>query len=73
MPKNCSSDVEAAVSQLDQVFLSGNTTAIDNVKKSFGLSDLTNSIDFLGARKSLYRTDSTRTRTLTSNALSIRT
>ena len=52
MPKNCSSDVEAAISQLDQVFQGGNTTAIDNVKKSFGLSDLTNSIDFLGACKS---------------------
>ena len=43
-------DVEAAVSQLDKVFQSGNATAVDNIKKSFGLSDLTNSIDFLGAR-----------------------
>ncbi|TEB30029.1 hypothetical protein FA13DRAFT_563022 [Coprinellus micaceus] len=49
MPRNCSLDVEAAISQVDKIFQSGNTTAMDSIKKSFGLSDLTNSIDFLGA------------------------
>ncbi|KAF6762003.1 serine carboxypeptidase S28-domain-containing protein [Ephemerocybe angulata] len=49
MPKNCSSDVQAALTRLDAVFTSGNATAIADIKKTFGLSELTNSIDFLGA------------------------
>lgn len=50
MPSTCSEHVQSAVARLDTIFQSGNETRIKEIKKSFGLSDLTSSIDFLGAR-----------------------
>lgn len=49
MPSTCSEHVQSAVARLDTIFQSGNETRIKEIKKSFGLSDLTSSIDFLGA------------------------
>ncbi|RXW25473.1 hypothetical protein EST38_g449 [Candolleomyces aberdarensis] len=49
MPKNCSSDVQTVLNHLDKVFSAGNTTAIQEVQKTFGLQALKNPIDFLSA------------------------
>ena len=53
MPQNCSADVEAVVAHFDAVFTSTNTTAIDELKASFGLGELTHLDDVVGARELL--------------------
>ncbi|THH18761.1 hypothetical protein EUX98_g8903 [Antrodiella citrinella] len=51
MPKNCSADVEAVVAHVDQVFTSGNTAAINSLKASFGMTNLTHLDDVASALK----------------------
>jgi len=51
MPKNCSADVQAVVAHFDQVIGSGNTTAINALKASFGMADLTHLDDVAAALK----------------------
>ena len=51
MPKNCSADVEAVISHIDQVFTSGSKSQINAIKANFGLSNLTHLDDVAGARK----------------------
>jgi hypothetical protein len=50
MPQNCSADVEAVISHIDQVFTSGSTSQINQIKSNFGLQDLTHLDDVAGAR-----------------------
>lgn len=51
MPRNCSSDVQAVIGHIDKVFTGKNTTAIQAIKDSFGLGDVTHLDDVAGARK----------------------
>ncbi|TCD70021.1 hypothetical protein EIP91_005273 [Steccherinum ochraceum] len=51
MPKNCSADVEAVVAHFDQVINSGNTRAINSLKASFGMANLTHLDDVVDALK----------------------
>ena len=50
MPQNCSADVEAAIAYVDEVMGSGNATAIQALKETFGLGELTHDDDFEWAR-----------------------
>lgn len=56
MPANCSADVVAAISKIDQVLTSGHTGKIDAIKATFGLQDLANLDDFAAACESLINT-----------------
>ncbi|KAI0787192.1 peptidase S28 [Irpex lacteus] len=49
MPKNCSADVEAVISHVDEVFTSGTKAQIDALKANWGLSNLTHLDDVAGA------------------------
>ncbi|KIJ58452.1 hypothetical protein HYDPIDRAFT_119526, partial [Hydnomerulius pinastri MD-312] len=49
MPQNCSSDVQAVVAYLDQIYDEGNTTAQQILKEAFGLSGLSHMDDFAAA------------------------
>lgn len=49
MPANCSADVAAVIAYVDEVFTGSNTTAIDSIKETFGMSDLTHLDDAAGA------------------------
>ncbi|PFH52555.1 hypothetical protein AMATHDRAFT_1958 [Amanita thiersii Skay4041] len=49
MPKNCSSDVQAVIEHIDQVFISGNTTAIQSIKDLFGMGRMTHLDDVAGS------------------------
>ncbi|EAU84205.2 endoprotease [Coprinopsis cinerea okayama7 len=49
MPQNCSADVQRVVEHLDDVFRSGNQSAIEDVKANFGLSELAKMEDVLSA------------------------
>ncbi|KAK0233820.1 peptidase S28 [Armillaria fumosa] len=49
MPANCSADVAAVIAYVDEVFTGSNTTAIDSVKETFGMSELTHLDDAAGA------------------------
>ena len=51
MPKNCSADVQAVISYVDEVFTGTNETAIEGVKDAFGLGAITYLDDAAGARK----------------------
>ena len=51
MPKNCSADVEAVIQHFDQVFTGTNTAAINELKTSFGMDNLTHLDDVVSARK----------------------
>ncbi len=48
MPANCSADVAAVIAYVDEVFTGSNTTAIDSIKETFGMSDLTHLDDAAG-------------------------
>jgi len=50
MPNNCSADVEAVIAHIDKVFTSKNETAIQAIKDSFGMGDMTHLDDVAGAR-----------------------
>ena len=49
MPANCSADVQASIAQIDNILTSGNQTAIQQLKDSFGMGVLTHNDDFAGA------------------------
>jgi hypothetical protein len=49
MPKNCSADVAAVMAYIDQVFMSSNQSAIQAIKDSFGMGDMTHLDDVAGA------------------------
>ncbi|KAI0058076.1 peptidase S28 [Artomyces pyxidatus] len=49
MPANCSADVEAAITYIDSIANSTNTTAIAALKNSFGVGNLSHIDDFTGA------------------------
>ena len=51
MPKNCSAEVQAVISHIDDVFTRGTTAQIDAIKSNFGLSAMTHLDDVAGARK----------------------
>ena len=51
MPQNCSSDVQAVIAYLDQIYAENNTAAIQTLKEAFGLGDLSHIDDFAAARK----------------------
>ena len=52
MPKNCSSDVQAVIAYLDQIYAENNTAAIQSLKEAFGLGGLSHVDDFAAARQS---------------------
>ncbi|KAF8552214.1 hypothetical protein OG21DRAFT_1465999 [Imleria badia] len=49
MPKNCSSDVQAVIAYLDQIYAENNTAAIQSLKEAFGLGSLSHIDDFAAA------------------------
>jgi len=49
MPVNCSADVEAVISRVDEIFTSTDATAIQALKDSFGIGDVTHLDDAAGA------------------------
>ena len=51
MPQNCSADVQAVIGHIDDVFTSGNETAIDEIKQLFGMN-ITHLDDFASACES---------------------
>jgi hypothetical protein len=51
MPKNCSTDVEAVIGYIDEVFTGSNQTAINYIKDLFGLGVLTHLDDVVSACK----------------------
>lgn len=50
MPKNCSADVQAVIAHVDKVFTGNNKTAIQDLKDSFGMGDVTHLDDAAGSR-----------------------
>ena len=53
MPQNCSSDVQAVIAYLDQIYAANDTDAIQSLKEAFGVGKLWHIDDFASARKSL--------------------
>jgi hypothetical protein len=53
MPQNCSSDVEAVISYLDDMYAASDTAGIQTLKEAFGLGDVVHVEDFATARESL--------------------
>lgn len=51
MPSNCSADVQAVVAYVDTVLTSDNATAIQTLKESFGMGEVTHLDDVAGSRK----------------------
>ncbi|KAJ7591573.1 peptidase S28 [Mycena floridula] len=49
MPRNCSADVQAVISHFDQVFSSGNITAINELKTMYSLQDVIHADDAVGS------------------------
>ncbi|KAJ7625515.1 serine carboxypeptidase S28-domain-containing protein [Roridomyces roridus] len=55
MAANCSADIKAVISHLDQVFTGTNQTAIQEIKESFGMGDMTHLDDVAGSlRENLF-------------------
>ncbi|KAJ8495909.1 hypothetical protein ONZ45_g12654 [Pleurotus djamor] len=49
MPRNCSADVQAVIAHIDEVFVGDNTTAIEEIKDMFGMSEVKHLNDVTGA------------------------
>ena len=49
MPKNCSADVQATISHIDDVFTHGTPAQIQAIKDNFGLGIMTHLDDVAGA------------------------
>ncbi|KAJ7603739.1 serine carboxypeptidase S28-domain-containing protein [Roridomyces roridus] len=49
MAANCSADIKAVVSHIDKVFTGTNQTAIQEIKESFGMGDMTHLDDVAGS------------------------
>lgn len=52
MPQNCSSDVQAVVAYLDEMFTVNDTAGIQTLKETFGLGDVVHVDDFANASES---------------------
>ncbi|KAG2039982.1 peptidase S28 [Suillus americanus] len=52
MPQNCSSDVEAVISYLDDMYAVSDTAGIQTLKEAFGLGDIVHVEDFAAALQS---------------------
>ena len=52
MAANCSADVEASINRIDSILTSGNDTQIQELKDSFGMSNVTHVDDFAAGRQS---------------------
>lgn len=53
MPQNCSSDVQAVIAYLDQIYAENDMAAMQSLKDAFGLGSLSHIDDFAAARKCL--------------------
>lgn len=51
MPQNCSADVQAVITHIDQVLETGSQSDINKLKANFGLQGLSHNLDFAGSRK----------------------
>ncbi|KAJ7498558.1 serine carboxypeptidase S28-domain-containing protein [Mycena latifolia] len=49
MPANCSADIEAVISHVDKVFTGSDQKAIQSIKNSFGIGDVTHLDDAAGS------------------------
>ncbi|KAF8214001.1 peptidase S28 [Mycena galopus ATCC 62051] len=49
MPANCSADIEAVIAHIDQVFMGNDQKAMQAIKDSFGIGDVTHNDDAVGA------------------------
>lgn len=47
MPQNCSRDVSAVIDYMDDTIKTGNKQAIDELKRNFGLTNVTHNDDFM--------------------------
>jgi hypothetical protein len=54
MPANCSADVAAVVAHFDKTFTGKNKTAIDNLKATFGMEEMSHLDDVAGSRASFH-------------------
>ncbi|KAJ3985743.1 serine carboxypeptidase S28-domain-containing protein [Lentinula detonsa] len=54
MPANCSADVEAVIEHITEVFEGGNTTAIQEIKDTFGVGSVQHLDDVAGVRSNLW-------------------
>jgi len=54
MPQNCSSDVEAVIAYLDEMYAANDIAGIQTLKEAFGLGDIVHVDDFASARKSSF-------------------
>jgi hypothetical protein len=52
MPQNCSSDVQAVIAYLDQMYVANDTAGIQTLQEAFGLGGLDHVGDFATARES---------------------
>lgn len=50
MPANCSADVQAAIALVDETLTSDNATAIQALKESFNMGDVSHLDDVAAAR-----------------------
>jgi len=50
MPANCSADVQAVIAHVDETFTGNNATAIQALKESFRMGNVTHLDDVAGAR-----------------------
>ncbi|KAF8513795.1 serine carboxypeptidase S28-domain-containing protein [Gautieria morchelliformis] len=53
MPKNCSADIEAVITHIDQVFTSGTPQEKQTIKATFGLEDVTHLDDAAGSLRNI--------------------
>lgn len=51
MPKNCSADIEAVISHIDEVFVFGTEAQKQEIKDMFGMGDVTHLDDVAGSRE----------------------
>lgn len=54
MPQNCSADVQAVITYIDETFVNGTTEEIDAIETTFGMN-LTHLDDFSYAREDAVR------------------
>ena len=47
MPANCSADIQAVISRIDDTIAGGNKTQIQQLKEEFGMGDVTHNDDFV--------------------------
>lgn len=55
MPQNCSADVQAVITHIDQVFTNGSQSEINSIKNLFGLGGLSHLDDTAGACKEFFK------------------